>query len=1085
MLSAPIFVYSEKSAKEYLASVQINKSTNDLELLTLKGVEYSTEEDYFKVQNFFLTESFDNDDYFNYSASLLATTTNVTYVARWGGSADTPGGAVGYLSCAYSEETESAKTATLTFDTVSSFRSANTLIGASTVTLGSSITNVLSTARGNYLTGQNSYQNNPTFYPFSINPGGTSRSYGSNTNSVPSTGYIKEIRLISNASQPPATYSNENYTLNLKFDLWNGNQFVESKNIVLCNHNEDLSTINEVVHTITSEQDYFLASGVRFLNVRLVNVPISTGTETAATGSYSLILDTDATYYSTNNVNLTTQPFIESPVFLLKDNLDVEFSGFDSVTVSGVTNPNNGIEVEVKLSNTQIGLNSENYVRLGKITNAGSSTLYLRLDDPAYEKARTAKYIQIKFSGALNTATNTYLQSSFNKAITLNQINLNRKQVLANDFVDQFKFSNGYESSATTILFGPFNIYTDKVEEMPALGTYKVTPTATTSYSYKNFIGLNNVREGRLQFNFSNHDKIYYTAKGSINNVDASSRPTYNPSAAAITNYTNAPSKLGYKKVLVLKYDIKTAQLNDTHWNGCTPNYSNTLQNRYGFHDGNAAAVPGTEVSKTLIVEAGGSTYESNPVNGQAFTTENTDPKRYQAEFNINKTSTTDNFKKLFGFQFSNFREVVVYQNTTNRFDIIEASQTYWVVYGGNDPKSAYPSNPSDGTIGLWHAKSPDKYINTLESTNEIVVTSPQNITRLSIPAFTFDKYEGFATDGIARNFEARVLVNYYDTNNNVISTARVVKSFTESNIYETIIETPTDASSSKKVGFKLLLIPKDVSVVESLGILGANFSINGVSITKNKYLIPTLSYFNDVGVTFSSKPRIEYLDNASNTATKYKRYYKSIAVSEQYNLISLAGNPEEEENNPPLLRTEVIYGGAVSKPDGTDIVVEWSGKDLVGDPWSSWYSTTSRISEIDAGVSNSKYIRFKVTLIPTSDGRKAPVLDSVSVRFWPYSEPYVAYATNPPLTENISSLILTKFETKDVERDLTQLQLNVTIDDASPSAYTISDLDQEQNIMQEINSGDQGQDITVKTIFLHEDARLRDAKVDLFYTPA
>lgn len=1084
MLSAPIFVYSEKSAKEYLTTLQINKDTKTLNLLTLKGVEYSTEEDYFKVQNFFLEESFDDgvgvDTQFDSAASLLLTTTNV-FVALWGNSQSvvsanltttTVQGVSGYLSCAHYEETESAKTATLTFDAVSALRSINTSIGASDVTLGSTTTGILTTTRGNYLTGQNSYQNNPTFYPFSLNPGGVSRSYGSNTNSVPSNGYVKEIRLISNASQQSQTYNNTGYTLNLKFDLWSGNQFIASKNIVLLSSGQNLQAIDALVHTIASEQDYLASSGIRFLNVNLVNVPVSTGTETAATTYYGLLLDTSANYYTTDNVNLVTKPFIESPVFLLKDGSNVEFSGFDSVTVTGVANPNNGIEVEAKLSNTEVGLLSANYVKLGTITTAGTSTTFLRLDDPAYESARNAKYVQIKFSGVINSNTGTYLQSSFNKAITLNQINLNRKQVLANDFVGQFKFSDGYQSTTPVTLFGPFDIFTDKTDEMTALGTYTYNATA---YTYKNFIALNSFREGRLHYNFENYDKIYYIAKGNENNINTNGVPTYTPSAAALAKFAAAPNApTGYTKRLVFKYDIDVAQLTDSHWDGCKWNV-NALTSRYGFHwigkttnYSPPTVVSGTQKTVTVTIDGGGSYSLSDSDKA----------KRYLAAFDIKKTNVA-NFRKFFGFKFRNFREVVVYQNNSNSSDIKEAANTFWVSYGNNDPFKAYTTGQAVATNGLWYATSNQNYINTLESTNEFFATSPQPITRVAIPSFTFDTFEGLATDGTPRDFEARILIKYYNSSDQVIDNTQVVKAFTGSSLSETIIETPTAASASKKVGFKLLLIPKNVTFAEDLGLLGSNFSINNVAITKGKYLIPTISYFHDVGLNFSSKPRLEYIDNASNPATKYKRYVKSIAVSKFYDLLDIA-DVAEEVGNPPLLRTEVIYGGSVSKPDGTDIVVEWCGKNSTGDSCGSldWKLTTS-----DSTVKNKKYIKYRVTLTPTSDGRKAPVIDSLSVRFWPYNAPYVAYEVEN-LAEEVSNVILSKFETKDVERDLAQLELDVSIDDVTP-IYVISSLDQEQNIMQDIGESDRGVDVTVKTIFLHEDARLRDAKVDLFYITA
>lgn len=1117
MLSAPIFVYSSRSSKSHLTSIKLGAVDDNAYLtgVTNRGLETSIEDGvrYIKIKDYYLEESFDNDT----KSAPYSTVGTLDSPALWGLGTSTVSngvtttvisstGSSGFLTCAFFEDAKpNGVTETnlsnitsenaFTFKDDASLKSFNTEVNETTnvVTLGKTTTDVYENARGNSISGETNFSNTGSFYPFvTSNQTTSSPLYGSNTNLVPTSSFVKKVTFSSSST---ASYTKgTNYRLALEFKLYYNNQLVKdfSGNLALSlvTNGNSLSSISAEIDNIQQLVSNYetlgltnglIANQIRFDQVKLVDQLMSGGSvvsSTLASDYYSkLQLDLTGNYLSLSNLNLTTQPFVESDVFRLRYGstgivVGEAFTGFGSVKFVNLIS-GSGIKVEAKFSNTEAGINNAQYVTLGTVVSASSAdkTISMQLDNPAYQAANNANYIQLKVTGLPN-ASNLYPQSTFSRMLIVEQPDYSKKQVLFTDFPDSFKFENGSTFGGSSLVFGNFDIFTNQTEPIISAGNYLY---GNTSYTYKNLIGLSYAREGRLQGEFENYQKLYYMAKGSLTDTNLSTIPTYIPSSGAVTDFNSTPEKTNHTRHIMLRYNVKVAQIvDDPHWDGCGSNYSTVLNNTYGFH---------TPANTKIVASWNQDVY----VESANHLLPGTNPPRYLFEIPVQKTNV-DKFKKFLAFRFTDFTEVVVYRDSAGKIYEYKSRK-----YSNNAPRTTVAA-----TRGLWYGLG-DKYAINPKISAEFECQVPQNPTRVTFPAFIFDRYEGLSNSGITRDFEARLSLRYYNSLGGEIANSKVVKIINAASANEEIIDTPSTVTGVKTIKAQVALMPKSVPVL-SQGAENSDFSTTDNKFYDNQYQIPSLTYYNDVGLNFSAKPRIEYIDPAI-TVGKYRRYVKSTAESKHYDLWYESGvvNTENASYSPdpdddPIIKTEVAYGGGTSRPDGTSLTVQWKGLPNGADPtvstnwttdvsgtYGSAYNNTTWKDTLDS-IKNARYIKFKVVMIPTTNGVNAPIVDKLSVKFWPYSQPY--FEDTLENVAKIVSLIVTKFETKNPENDVPNMGLSTTVTAGVGTTEIFSNLDEQQNISQTVTIGATNNDVVVKVEFDNENVRFKEAIIDLFTGP-
>lgn len=1073
MFTIPIFVYSKKVIDRYhlsnitmtanipveynwnTSTVTINGQTvtNPYYIDVRNGVEIVTENGtkYIKVQDYYLTENFSNTTNFNSAASL-----DVGYAkALWANSttsvnSTTAQGVVGRVECAYEVKslplntTSSSASNTNAFTLLKSLSSktSNTTINeagdspANKIILGSTLAATETTTTGNSLTGTSSYNNNPVYYPFT-NGGSSGSLYGSNNNIVPSGASVTKVAFTSTSA---GTYSLAG-KLVLGFDLYSGSTLINSNVQV-----ELLSSTNLPFTDIDGTSSFISinnlsSQNIIFKNVRLKNVDATQGQtfESApfATSIYTtLTLTVSATYTNPSSSLVTTQPEVTSTPYLIRTSAGTEFSGFGSLTLYNV-NSEYGIDVNIRFAETLEGLASTNYTFLGTATGTGSETVVLNLsnDDqnPLFEAAKRAKYVQVNLKGKVNTLTSLYNQSTLDRVFVVTQIDLRNRSFRANSFPDKLKFPKATAKTVYDTVFGPFILKNEGPNKQ-----YSVDNKATYgSFGYK---------YGVIKLEHLKHTALTYHAKNTLTS-DTSTQPLYTPTQAAKDAYTARVVTSGRTKHLVLKYDVVVVQGDDRnpnitrYGNSTFSNNLNDFLNQYFGSPGVESNKTNPVESKSVYITSGATGFDTpipDQINLQRQTATFQIPKtisyvdtervcsvrrsartgfggeavceRYETDFCASccpetTSSLFDNCtaqccqktycveygyqereycedirvsKKVnnifFTFGFVNFKEVVVEYDPVSK----KLAEVWSQPYDVNNNINAQE------VIGLWVGTSSTttNYIEPVFSTTDSALSFVP--TKIVIPAINFDEYSVNSAT-VKKSFTGKLLIEFLDNTDTPISGATISRTITESSIRETVVEAPSNISNVKKLRTYIGLEPTGLTEYETGS---TSTAATKLGIAPKRYIVNSLNDYTDVGLDFAAKMRIEYIDTSVVIDT-VKEYVKSQAISNAYDLFTISGvSYSIDSNNYPVLKGNLLLEGTTAIPDGTDIKVEWSGSADGSTGWTSWTTDTTSVDL------NKRYIRFKVTLEPenvsTGTGYKSPIIDEIKIKFWPYNVPYI-----------------------------------------------------------------------------------------------
>lgn len=1144
MFTLPIFVYSKKTpTNEYLNTVKITSNipseynwdtatvtinsqtvTNPYYVDIRNGVELVTENGkaFIKVKDYYLSETFSNTTKLDESTALDSGfkrglwSTSTTLMDDL----STASGTAGRLECAYEIETvgllSTSATVTnayaLNFVKSISSKTSNTVVNEGTdtpankIVLGANIADTATTSNGNSITGVNSFNNNPSFYPFFNKTTTTASSlYGLNNNSVPIGANITNINFSSATNGP----YNLGGRLALGFDLYNGTTLV-TQNVILplLSNNSAYSTINSNL-AISN----FFSQNVILKNVQLKVVASTSGTITAqefATSPFAttifnvLNLTISGTYTNTSSTLLLTQPEITSNPFLLAAQDGTEFSGFGAITLSNIDSEY-GIEVRARFSETLEGLQNANYTFLGAVTGTGSTsqTLYLtgQEQNPEYIAAASAKYVQVNLKSVINSNSLIYEQSLVDRNIVITQIDPRRRSFIYNSFPDTLKFGTAETETISSTLFGPFTIKAEGPEKVFTSGN-------------KATYGKFGYKYGVIQIEHLNNKALTYVAKNNLNN-NTEVQPTYTPSAAAATAFTStalpSPNPLNLTKHLVLKYDVVVVQGDDknpniTKYASSTPSTSMSAYLDSFFNTAEETNIKNPLENKTVYITANTSGNTSLP--------DQVSLNRHKAKFDVLKTASTtrtistncrtrcvdwnysqgteiccpgdelcryktcisptcNNYEtdcdyesvlttvnsRYFTFGFTNFREVVLVYNPVDK-SITEAWSKDYDINNNVDG-----TNTSEIT-GLWASDAVEtiNYIQPKFSTNETSLSFLPE--RIILPAINFDTISSNSLSS-TKNFQAKIYIEFLNSSNQVVGSS-ISKTITSSTQTELILQVPSDISGAKKLRSYIGIEPVGLQVYGT-GITGTPNT--KLSITANKYKLQNFADYDTVGIEFISKPRIEYVDTTvTTTNNKRKKYYKSQVISDPYDLFTIASVTPYTVNgtNYPTLKGYVLLDGTTSIPEGTDLKIEWSASSSESD----WSSSTWTTDTSDSGL-RKRYVRYKISMTPENGatGYKTPILDEVKIKFWPYNVPYVEkYLLNQADTANKAVVSASKIV------KLSDVEISVTSNgEAGTPVYTTL------NPVETTTIASAADDVKLKIKFLSDEARLEETVVDLF----
>lgn len=432
----------------------------------------------------------------------------------------------------------------------------------------------------------------------------------------------------------------------------------------------------------------------------------------------------------------------------------------------------------------------------------------------------------------------------------------------------------------------------------------------------------------------------------------------------------------------------------------------------------------------------------------------------------IPRTYTINN--TYLNFKYENFQEQVI--------EYIPASATSpaktKVLWSSN--YDVEKSADSDLIVGLWSSDQLNK--TKIIDINPVVYETEFDIAfipeRITIPAISFDKQ---STDSsVQKQFKLHVLIEFLNSLNQVVGTP-IIKTFTDSTLYETIVTPPSGISSATKIKFSLVLEPLNITTTIPQT---ATTLTNKLGIASQSYIIPTEEYLNDVGVDISSKPRLEYLDTSINLGQR-KVYQQSQAISLAYDLFSLANISAYsiDSDNFPIVKSNVFFDGVTSIPEGTSVTIEWQGKNAIGDAWGAWKADALNYNSSGELALNKRYVRFRVTLKPenqsTGFGYKSPILDEIKIKFWPYNVPYIEkFLLN--LSDAGDNAVLTTLSTTD--NSLLSVKITTNGTWPNPVYTTLTPL----SIASISNPNNNAK---IKISFLNDNARLEFAQTDIFGT--
>lgn len=429
-----------------------------------------------------------------------------------------------------------------------------------------------------------------------------------------------------------------------------------------------------------------------------------------------------------------------------------------------------------------------------------------------------------------------------------------------------------------------------------------------------------------------------------------------------------------------------------------------------------------------------------------------------------------------FNFKFENFREEVIEYTPGTK----PITKVLW-----SQPYDIENFTGSDLIIGNWIAEQKSSSISY--SLEPLVYAAELDLPvvpeRFTIPSINFDKF-AVINSNVAHTIKVSVLAEFLNENNQILGSSGV-KTFNNSVPYETIIETPSGVGTAKKLKFYIGIEPAinlqnntaiseivlNNTVVENAEILAK------LNIPQKLYSLTDKDQLNDVGVDFSGKPRLEYLDTSINSAQR-KLYQQSQAVSLAYDLFTIAGISSYSISGTqyPVIKSAVFFDGVTSIPEGTSVTVEWQGKNAVGDAWGAWKSDPLNYNSSGELALDKRYVRFRVTLVPEKTellykGYKSPILDEIKIKFWPYNVPYVEkYSLN--MSDAGDKAVLT--EIKSPNKDL--LTTSITTNGTWPNpVYTTLTPVTPTTVTSPNNNA------KVKVTFATDEAKLDQVTVDVF----